>query len=224
MYCRCHRFEAIRVPWSAFNSRKHSPFSNRLLGGTTPHDLIKRRHGVVKLLTARTMPSVTRCSKADNHPSKPSKQAFQRVRRASRLLPQGSHGLPLDTTILHVVNELAANHLGARTQSRSWDHEQRILRAQRGELSFSAICHQSFIQWFVGLFAVHTPQRQQLIDTRSSVDSTQRLQSVLLLCHFWRHDVTACRILARCLSRVRRRSRARCTRRLELPARISRGP
>ena len=73
------------------------------------------------------MPSVTRCSKADNHP-----QGLQGKRSSVYVVPHvschfGSHEPVLDTTILHVVNEPPTNHLGAGAQGRPRDHEQRIL-------------------------------------------------------------------------------------------------
>ena len=68
-------------------------------------------------------------------------------------------------------------------------------------------CHHSVIQPFVGLLAEHVPQKHQLINARGFVGSAQPFQSIRILCHLWRHDVFACRVLARVLSRVRRRSR-----------------
>ena len=49
MYCRCHRFEAIRVPWSAFKST----FIQQAVLGNNQHDLIyarvhERCHDVVE--------------------------------------------------------------------------------------------------------------------------------------------------------------------------------
>ena len=98
---------------------------------------------------------VTRCSKADDHP-----QRLQGWRSCVHVVPDVScdfscHEPALDTTVLHVVNEPATNHLGARTQHCSRDHEQRILRTQRAELRFSAFCHHSFVELFVGPLAVH---------------------------------------------------------------------
>ena len=102
----------------------------------------------VERYAARTMLPVARCSKAGDHP-----QRLQGWRSCVHIVPDVScdfncHEPALDTTVLHVVNEPAANHLGARTQCCPRDHEQRILRTQRAELSFSALCHHSFVELF----------------------------------------------------------------------------
>ena len=156
---------------------------------------------------ARTMLPVTRCSKADDHP-----QHLQGWRSCAHIVPGVScdfscHEPALDTTVLQVVNEPATNHLGARTQCCSRDHEQRILRTQRAELSFSALCRHSLVELFVGLLAVHKRPRHQLVRTRGCARSPKHFQAVQLLRHFWRHNVSVCLVFARCTSQVRQRFR-----------------
>ena len=97
--------------------------------GEQPHNFVyagvhERCHDVVERYAARTMLPVTRCSKADDHP-----QRLQGWRSCVHVVPDVScdfscHEPALDTTVLHVVNEPATNHLGARTQCCSRDHEQ----------------------------------------------------------------------------------------------------
>ena len=153
-------------------------FLNQAVLGNNSHNLFyagvhERCHDVVERYAARTMLPVTRYSKADDH-----SQRLQGWRSCVHIVPDVScvfscHERALDTTVLHVVNEPAANHLGAKTQCCSRDHEQRILRAQRAELSFSALCHHSIVELFVGLLAVHKRPRHQLIHTRRCVIFSQ---------------------------------------------------
>ena len=130
------------MPQSAFNDRKHSPSSSKPSWCTTPQPRPCWRARTLpryrRTLCCADDPSVTRCSKADNHP-----QRLQGWRSCVHIVPDVScdfscHEPALDTTVLH-VNEPATNHLGARTQCCSRDHEQHILRTQRAKLSFGPL-------------------------------------------------------------------------------------
>ena len=151
------------------------------------------------------VPSVTRCSKTHSH-----SQGLQGWRSSVYVVPHVSchlrhHETALDTTILHVVNEPAVDRLGARTQGRPRDHEQCTLTTQRRELSFATFCHHSVIQPFVGFLAVHVPQGYHSSSTLGGFVTAQHFPSIQPR-HFWRHNLLVCCVLARGLSRVRRRS------------------
>ena len=83
-------------------------------------------------------------------------QRLQGWRSCVHIVPDVScdfscHEPALDTTVLH-VNEPATNHLGARTQCCSRDHEQHILRTQRAKLSFGPLAPFVFpaVRWSSG--------------------------------------------------------------------------
>ena len=128
--------------------------------------------------------------------------------------------------VLRVVNEPVANHLGARDAVLfSGSRTKRILRAQRAELSFSALCHRSIVKKQLVFLAVHKRPIHQLVYTRGCVRSPKRFQAVQLLRHFWRHNVFVCLVFRQVYQPSSSAFHgARRRRHPGLPALISRGP